>query len=177
MLFCPGGNLFFGTRNIRSLDRECLFNFGTGAELLKISPAVRFAASLVSHNRKHMLASEMQLLELAEYSTWICAPPARTGDHDIVVFAYVAKIYFELWAGIISLLLLRDLSAFHIVVRIFLHGLDLEKISSYRVTDVFSNELGVALLELDYISIYIILSFAGKIDHKISGHISLLIIV
>ena len=139
MLLCPGGYFFFRARYRRALDGESLFDLGVCAEFLKIAPAIRIAAALVGHYREHTLAPEVKLLELSEYGTWICAPPAWTRDHDVVVFLYVVQVRLELWAGIVSLLLLRHLGALNIVSRIFLYSLDLEKVGSHRVAYVFSH--------------------------------------
>ena len=144
------------------------------AEFLQIGSALSFAAALVGHHREHVLAPEVKFLELAEYRARIGSPPARTRDHYVVVFAYIMQICLEFRARIISLLLLRHLGTLNIVGRIFLHGLDLKEVGSYRVTDVLCYELRVPLLEFNYISVNIILSPAGKKDHKILCHFLLL---
>ena len=112
----------------------------------------------------------MQLLELREHGARICAPPARTGDHDVIVLADIIQIFLQFRAGIVTLLLLGDLSALHVIHRVILNGLYLKKVGIYRVANVFRDQLGIANLEVLYLSVHIVLSPAGIIDNKIFCH-------
>ena len=113
----------------------------------------------------------MKLLQLSEYGARICAPPAWAGDDYVVVLADVVQIFFQLWTGIVPLLLLRDFGAFHIVCRIVLDCFDLKEIRAYCVLNVLCDKLGIAHFEVFQLAAYIILSLAGIIYDQILCHL------
>ena len=93
--------------------------------------------------------------------------PVGISDEDRIVAVQRLGIPHELRPGAVVQLLLRLVDADHVITAVLPYGLDLKQVAAYRFLHEFRHALRIALCQIHYASVPVILSLAGIVYDQI----------